>query len=189
MNIGNFTAEIISKAGALHDALDRIGKSPKGVTKPLVEQLIRGGFPTSRVVPGRMYTFRYEAKGKDVLPFWDAHPVVLVLERFEDGGFNGLNFHYLPLDLRIKCFYLLDHQTRPQDRKTLTVTWEKLKASAARRMAEVTIKRYLPNHIKSRLTQIPAKDWYLALALPMADFIKSTEKRVTAISRNYVGAG
>jgi hypothetical protein len=189
VNVGNFTAEIISKAGALHDALDRIGKQPSDVTEPLVKEILRGGFNVNVPVVGRMYTFTYEAKYKNTLPFWDAQPVVLVIQLHDNGDFTGLNFHYLPLDLRVKCFYLLDHQTRPNDTKTLSVTWEKLVASAAKKMAEVTVKRYIKKNLKSRLTQIPAKNWFLALALPLADFRKATELQVNAISKKHVGAG
>lgn len=189
MNIGNFTSEIISKAGALQNALIKIGKQPSDVTRPLVEELLRGGFRVATPTIGRLYTFTYDAKYKDVLPYWDTQPVILCIQIHEGGDFTGLNFHYLPIDLRVQCLYLLDHQTRANDAKILRVTWEKIKASAARRMGEVTIKRYIRKNLRSRLVHIPAKNWYLALALPLANFKKATEHQVNSISKRYVGGG
>lgn len=188
MIMGTFSAEIISKAGALHDALAKIGKQPSEVTKPLVEELLRGGFRVANPIVGRMYTFTYDAKYKNELPYWDKQPVILCIQ-LHDEGFTGLNFHYLPLDLRVKCLYLLDHQTRPDDAKIMKVTWDKIIASAARRMGEITIKRYIRKNLRSRLVHIPAKNWYLAMALPLADFKKATEQQVNSISKRYVGGG
>ena len=189
MKMGNFSAEIISKAGALHDALAKIGKQPSDVTKPLVEEILRGGFRASVPTVGRMYTFTYDAKYKNELPYWDAQPVILCIQLHEGGDFTGLNFHYLPLDLRVKCLYMLDKQTRTDDAKIIRVTWEKIISSAAKRMGEATVKRYIRSNLRTRLVQIPAKNWYLALALPLANFKKASEEQVHSISKRHVGGG
>ncbi len=43
---------------------------------------------------GRMYTYQYDPKLKDVLPVWDKFPLVIPIEMYSDG-FLGLNLHYL----------------------------------------------------------------------------------------------
>ena len=55
---------------------------------------------TNTVRLGMMYCYYYDAKTKDDLPYWDRFPVILVLEKYEDG-FLGLNLHYLPFKYRV----------------------------------------------------------------------------------------
>jgi len=50
---------------------------------------------------GNMYMFFYDPKTKDTLPYYDAFPLVIPIEPAE-GGFYGLNLHYLPPVLRAK---------------------------------------------------------------------------------------
>jgi hypothetical protein len=49
---------------------------------------------------GRLYCFFYDPKTKADLPYYDRFPMVLVLERYQDG-FLGLNLHYLPYKYRV----------------------------------------------------------------------------------------
>ena len=55
----------------------------------------------NRFMPGKMYMFFYDPKTKDKLPYYDGFPLVIPVERAE-GGFYGLNIHYLPPILRAK---------------------------------------------------------------------------------------
>ena len=54
----------------------------------------------SRVVKGKLFCFYYDPKGKADLPYYDRFPLVLVLEKYNDG-FLGLNLHYLPIKYRV----------------------------------------------------------------------------------------
>ena len=45
--------------------------------------------------------FVYGPKHAKKLPYYDTFPLVLPLERYSDG-FLGMNFHYLPIPLRMK---------------------------------------------------------------------------------------
>ena len=47
----------------------------------------------SNVSPGKLLLFRYSAKYKDTLPFYDKHPLCYVLAT-ESGAFYGINLHY-----------------------------------------------------------------------------------------------
>ena len=59
-----------------------------------------------RYLEGRMYTFFYDAKYKEKLPYWDRFPVVLILDMYQ-GGFSGLNLHYIPPRYRVRLLYEL----------------------------------------------------------------------------------
>ena len=54
----------------------------------------------TRVVKGKLFCFYYDPKGKDDLPYYDRFPLILVLEKYNDG-FLGLNLHYLPIRYRV----------------------------------------------------------------------------------------
>ena len=52
-------------------------------------------------IVGNMYMFFYDPKLKKELPYYDSFPLVIVVGPAE-GGFLGLNLHYLPPTLRAK---------------------------------------------------------------------------------------
>lgn len=183
--IGRQTEQAVTRATAIHEAVANIGKGPPALLNSLMTEIKNGGIKNASPIVGRLYTFTYDAKHKDTLPYWDMNPVILMINTYEDG-FLGLNFHYLPLDLRVKCLYTLDVETRPRDLKTLMITWDIIKRSSVARIGKVVVKRYLKSHMRSKLIHIPASNWYLSLALPMARFQKKTEDQVNAISRELV---
>ena len=50
---------------------------------------------------GTMQMFFYDPKHKETLPYYDLFPLIVVIGPAE-GGFYGLNLHYLPPILRAK---------------------------------------------------------------------------------------
>jgi hypothetical protein len=50
---------------------------------------------------GKMYTFFYDPKHKETLPYYDLFPLIFVVGPAA-GGFLGINLHYLPPVLRAK---------------------------------------------------------------------------------------
>jgi hypothetical protein len=50
---------------------------------------------------GKMYTFQYDPKLKEVLPYYDMYPLIFPIEIYSDG-FLGINMHYLPPVMRAK---------------------------------------------------------------------------------------
>ena len=55
---------------------------------------------------GNMYMFYYNAKHRATLPYFDAFPLVVITQMAE-GGFYGLNLHYLPPNTRAKALNAL----------------------------------------------------------------------------------
>ena len=73
--------------------------------KPGAMDLIRDGKRNNNPFFGRLNMFFYDPKFKKTLPYYDTFPLVLPLENYPDG-FLGINFHYLPMNLRLQLSLL-----------------------------------------------------------------------------------
>jgi hypothetical protein len=138
------------------------------------------GRKTSQFRVGMMYCFFYDAKTKNELPYWDKFPMVLVLEKYNDG-FLALNLHYLPVKYRIAFLQKLmrfAQLTADDDIKRIRISYEILDAS--RRFAEFKpcLKRYLYSNMRSKLLMIKPNEWDIATMLPLQQFKKAKEQRV-----------
>ena len=76
------------------DKIDEFGK-------PGAMDLIRDGKRNNSPFIGRLNMFFYDPKFKKTLPYYDTFPLVLPIENYPDG-FLGINFHYLPMSLRLQ---------------------------------------------------------------------------------------
>lgn len=136
---------------------------------------------TTRILPGRMYMFVYDPKGKDSLPFYDKFPLVIPFSK-EQGHFRGLNFHYLPYSQRI---ILLDALIRVGQKSTmknmneeLRLSWQIVRSAAKMKIAAPCVKMYLNGHVKTRFVEIPKDDWATAIMLPTHSFVGSSANKV-----------
>ena len=85
----------------------------------------------SRVLPGMMYMFYYNPKHEQTLPYYDSFPLVILLNT-DSKGMEGLNLHYLPLNLRQKLFYGLLNRMDSVDideASYLRITYDYLKGA------------------------------------------------------------
>ena len=123
-------------------------------------------------IKGRLYFFLYDPKMKNELPYYDRFPLVLILEKYDDG-FLGLNLHYLPVKYRILFlrklmqFAILNDQ---DEIKRMRVTYDILNASKRFREFKPCIKKYLFPHIKSRILAVQPNEWETAMYLPVHQF-------------------
>lgn len=119
---------------------------------------------------GKMYMFLYDAKHKDTLPYWDAHPLVFPIEFYPDG-FLGINLHYLPPNQRVALLSkLVDLQNNDKynDSTKLVISYNILKESSSRYKGfENCVKRYLFGHIRSQLNLVHSADWAKVAVLPL----------------------
>ena len=139
-------------------------------------------------MPGKMYLFYYDPKTKDTLPYYDGFPLVIPVERAE-GGFYGMNLHYLPPILRAKFLdSLMDITTNKKyDESTrFRVTYETMKRAQKFRFFKPCFKRYLTAHVKSRFAYIPPTEWEIATFLPAADWRKGSATAVYKDSRKMI---
>lgn len=142
----------------------------------------------NRFMPGKMYMFFYDPKTKDKLPYYDGFPLVIPVERAE-GGFYGLNIHYLPPVLRAKFLdALMDITTNQKYDETtrFRVAYERLKSVRKLRFFKPCYKRYLSAHVKSRFAYVSPTEWEIATFLPTADWRKSNAGNVYKDSRGMI---
>jgi hypothetical protein len=152
-------------------------------------QLIDGNTRlVSRIAIGRMYLFYYDPKTKDQLPYYDKFPLIFPFQRV-DGGFYGLNLHYLPHILRARLMdSLLDLANNKvyDDTTKLKISYQILSSSSKFKYFEPCVKHYLNSHVRSRFLWIPAEQWNTALFLPLERFQKRRKETVWRNSRDMV---
>jgi len=139
----------------------------------------------SKAIWGSMYMFVYDPKLKQELPYYDRFPLVLVLQPAE-GGFLGLNLHYLHPKIRAK--FLDKLMTTISDDKLTEKTRLKVRyslLSSAKRLREFApcLKHYLTSHMKTRPSQVFATEWETAIFLPTEHFKGAMKNKVWLESR------
>ena len=141
-----------------------------------------------RFVLGGLYFFYYDPKLKHELPYYDKFPLVIPLEKYNDG-FLGLNLHYLPIKYRIAFMdKLIDYAVLNEndDPKRIRVTYELLAMSKRFKEFRPCIKRYLTHHIGSKILTVMPEEWDVALMLPVQQFVKAKPKEVWQDSINEI---
>lgn len=134
---------------------------------------------------GEMVYFFYDPKHKETLPYYDRFPLIIVIGPAE-GGFLGLNLHYLPPVLRAKFLdALLDlTNNKKYDQTTkFKITYNMLQRAARFKYFKPCVKHYLSDHVRSRFAKVQAPEYEIAVFLPTADFAKASKSKVYADSR------
>lgn len=157
-------------------------RNPAAMARPLTRETHRYTRPTDRqkFLMGGLYYFYYDPKTKNDLPYYDRFPLVMPLKR-ESDGFIGLNFHYLPLRYRInfmRKLMPLALYNEDDEIRRIRVTYPILNASSRFKEFRPCIKKYLYNHIKSRILSVEPQEWDIALHLPIHQFRKAPVKDV-----------
>ena len=130
--------------------------------------------------------FFYSPKHKKTLPYYDTFPLVLPLEVYNDG-FLGINFHYLPISLRVRLLDRLVDYTNSEDftapTTRMVVDYNRLKSI---KLIRPTIHRYLSGHTRSQFRRIDADEWTIATLLPVQKFKKASSSEVWKESRSMI---
>ena len=148
--------------------------------RPMPRKLMQQDGCSTRLLPGRLYMFNYDAKTKDKLPYYDQFPLVFPFE-IQSGFFLGLNMHYLPYLLRIR---LLDRMMtyasnkKMDDTTRLKFQWNTIRGSARLALAKPAVKKYLKTQVKSQFLQVAPENWNTAMMLPVERFRGATKDRV-----------
>jgi|TARA_B110000046_G_C12958744_1_gene383499 hypothetical protein len=139
-------------------------------------------------VIGSMQMFFYDPKTKDKLPYYDAFPLIIVVGPAE-GGFYGINLHYLPPILRAKMLDSLMEvaSSKNSDDAKFNITYKRLQGIAKLRYYKPCFKHYLNSHVKSKFAEVPAPEWEIATFLPTAQFRKANSQKVFYDSRQSIG--
>jgi len=181
----NYIQSVIDAAAGRPYSTDWYREKIKEFGTPSSLDLIRDGKRASRPFFGRLNMFVYGPKHKKKLPYYDTFPLVLPLERYNDG-FLGINFHYLPIPLRIG---LLDNLIRYSSNDELdesTVLNVRYNAVKRIRAVRPTLHRYLAGFTKSQFRRIDADEFTVATLLPVQRFKKASAEAVWRESRGMI---
>jgi hypothetical protein len=145
--------------------------------KPGPQQLLRDGRRTKGVNFGTLNMFIYSPKHKKTLPYYDTFPLVLPIGPAA-GGFMGLNFHYLPIQMRIRLLDKivdgggsLNVAAQSGKRPRLITDYSQLKRIP---MAKAIVKHYLTGYVKSDFRAITSEELIVAALLPVQRFQKGS---------------
>ena len=185
MAVSNYIQRVIDAAKGRPRSVDWFKSKIAEFGKPGALDLIRDGKRSKKVFFGRLNMFFYDPKLKKKLPYYDRFPLVLPLEKYNDG-FLGINLHYLPIPLRIKLLDRLvdfSNNTKFDESTRLNVKYQNLKRV---RLIRPTIKRYLAGKVKSRFRRVDADEFTVATLLPVQRFSKASEREVWKDSRKMI---
>lgn len=134
----------------------------------------------TKIIPGELYLFMYDAKMHDTLPYWDMFPLVFPFRKL-NNGFIGLNMHYLPYQARVQ---LLDRlmvfktSARYTQAARLKYSWDTISAMSKFRLARPCVHKYLMSQVQSPFKRIGIDDWATAMMLPVERFVGSSKQQV-----------
>jgi len=143
---------------------------------------------TRRFLEGRMFTYFYDPKYKELLPYYDTFPCVIIVETYA-SGFLGLNLHYLPPRLRIQLLDKLFEYTNNEEFDETTrirISWNILNSVSKLRASRAAVKRYLYSHVEGSALEVEPKYWDIVAMLPTASFSKASVIDVYRDSRNKI---
>jgi hypothetical protein len=144
--------------------------------------------------PGRMLFFKYDAKFKDELPYWDSTPLIFFLHRHPDTSksktnFYGINIHYVPPNIRLnllKALYTITNNNKFDATTKVNMSWAILKqlSDSKNLRIQACIKQYRFDHMQSRFLEIPPSSWPMVALLPyLVNFKKASAQKVYFDSR------
>lgn len=143
---------------------------------------------TSTIMVGSMYLFEYDPKHKDTLPYYDTFPLIFPFNKVE-GGFYGINLHYLPPQLRAKLMdtlYEFANNQKYDESTKLAINYKILATCARSKYIAPCVKHYLDDHVRSKFMYIYPTEWDVALFLPLARFQKKPIQYVYAQARSAI---
>jgi hypothetical protein len=157
-------------------------RNPIRLALPITKEKSRYTRPADRqkFLIGALYFFVYDPKGKNDLPYYDRFPLVMPLQRYDDG-FLGLNLHYLPLKYRVafmRKLMALAIMNDDDEIKRIRITYDILEASKRFKEFRPCIKRYLYPHVKSRILAVLPEEWDIAIHIPVQQFKGATPNQV-----------
>ena len=138
---------------------------------------------------GSMYSFSYDPKHKDTLPYYDKFPLIFPFKKVK-GGFYGINLHYLPLQLRAKLMdglYEYANNSRYDETTKIKMNYELLTRAASVKWFKPCVKHYLSDHVRSKFMYIYPSEWDIALFLPTERFAKASKAQVWVDSKRTLG--
>ena len=180
-----YIESVLKAAGGKPKSTQWFREKIKEFGKPKSMDLLRDGKRTSIPTFGLLNMFVYDPKGKDKLPYYDTFPLVLPIEKY-NNGFLGINLHYLSMPMRIRLLdRLVDYSNNNKfDESTkLNANYANLKKID---LIKPCLKRYLAGHVKSKFRKVEADEFMIATLLPVQRFKKQSDNHVFGKSRGMI---
>tara|TARA_B100001113_G_scaffold349802_1_gene345809 strand:+ start:249 stop:914 length:666 start_codon:yes stop_codon:yes gene_type:complete len=119
-----------------------------------------------KIDEAKLTLFRYDAKHKKKLPYFDRFPMSMIIHA-ETDRFWGLNFHYLPYSFRARLLDAIRYGAK--------INWNSIKRN---KYVKPCIKQYLTSHVQgtSAMTIEGIEQLKFAVLLPIEKFNTSTDK-------------
>ena len=139
---------------------------------------------------GHMYFMNYDPKWKNTLKYYDRFPLVIPIEAWQ-RGFIGMNFHYLPYDLRealMKKLITRINLKEDTQRSYIDITYNDVKPFVRYKDVKPTIHKYDITYSSGTFIHIAADEWNTAIHLPVEDFRKASKGHVWMDSRAMIKA-
>ena len=185
MAVSNFIQKVLDDARGRPRSTEWYKDKIREFGKPRALDLIRDAKRASRPFFGRLNMFFYDPKHKKKLPYYDTFPLVLPIERYPDG-FLGINFHYLPIPLRVRLLdRLVDFSNNEEFDETTTIDADYARLKNIN-LIKPTIHRYLAGQTKSDFRRIDADEFTVAVLLPVQRFKKASVREVWKDSRGMI---
>ena len=185
MAVSNFIQKVLDDARGRPRSTEWYKDKIREFGKPGALDLIRDGKRASRPFFGRLNMFFYDPKHMKKLPYYDTFPLVLPIERYPDG-FLGINFHYLPIPLRVRLLdRLVDFSNNEEFDETTTIDADYARLKNIN-LIKPTIHRYLAGQTKSDFRRIDADEFTVAVLLPVQRFKKASVREVWKDSRGMI---
>lgn len=143
----------------------------------------------TKIKPGNMYMFMYDAKYKDTLPYYDRFPMIFPF-RVEGDRFWGINLHYLPHRTRAQLMdglYDLVTNQRYDETTRIQGSYNILNRAARAKFIGPCVKQYLFSQVNSQFMYVYPSEWDIALFLPLERFVNGTKSQVHAASKRMIG--
>lgn len=134
----------------------------------------------NRFWPGQLFTYQYDAKTKATLPYWDKFPMVMPIHLYEDGWL-AINLHYLPPYLRSRLLGVIRGTMRSKKlsrEAKANLTYGMIKSASELAIAKPAVKRYLKDHVRSKIVRIHPQEWQNAIFLPTDAFQGASRQQV-----------
>jgi len=141
------------------------------------------GKTTTRLISGKMYFYRYKATETE---YYNKFPLIFMLRKRGDL-FEGIDFHYLDPERRIKLFENMKPYFSTKDITEKTILFVRkfrtiIQRSKIFKSAKVSFRKYKKENIKSTIIEINPNDWLLSLQQPAEMFITSEGKKIISMS-------
>ena len=138
---------------------------------------------------GRMYMYGYDPKLKEILPYYDTFPLIIMVGPAK-GGFYGLNLHYLDPRRRAQFFDELSSrllQESPDgEMDKFMLSFKALSRGGRLGFFAPAWKHYLSSNIRTQIINVPSKYWEPAIFLPTERFQKESKQHVWKESKKII---